>query len=175
MAKASDSTLSGNLEVSGGLRQFRNIAHGRTDVDSPFGQPSSTSNKSHVPQPPPVEPTVKVEIPKVEPLRVEKPAPAITREPRATPKRAVTEEGEGADALYTEKITLPLTLALRVRSEELARRINRHRSVKKHRVTSNGIIRVALESFLDDFSLPPGRPVNSEKELLEATRSRRKK
>jgi hypothetical protein len=172
MAKSNQpgGTLAENLEVTSGLQAFRSIATGPREVrDSPFGRPTPT-------------PTVAVAEIKTElkaPVQQVEPAPKAERKPKPRPHVAKQEEereGEEASAEENEeKITVPLSQELRDQSEELARVINRNRSVRKYRITRNSIIRVALQCFLEDFALPPGRPVNSEVELLEAARSRRKK
>lgn len=179
MVKGTDPTLSENTEVSSGLRQFRNIAHGRPEFDSPFGAPPKQIQKpTQVAQgTPPVElsmaPEPVVELPKREaPRPEEKTTPKISRE-RVKPK--TEQAGEASEEAFPEKVTVPLTLDMRLKAEELARVINRRRSVKDHHITRNSLIRVALQCFLDEFELPNGKPVNSEAELLEAARSRRKR
>lgn len=162
----SDSTLAQNVEVSGGLQQFRSVAQGsRERRDSPFGPPP----KSPIEEPAP-------EAPKLETVRREpRPPQREPQEPRNAPKKdeAVTEHSSVSP--FVENVTVPLSEALRDRSEELAKSINRGRSVRKHRITRNSIIRVALQCFLDDFTLTPNQSVNSEDELLEAARSKRRR
>lgn len=164
-------SLAANVEVTSGLQAFRSVATGPTVVrDSPFGRPAAA------PAPTVAKAEVVTEPPKV--AEVE-PAPQPVRKPTTRPK--VTEESDeqeeeerSADP-NENKITLPLTHALYDQSGDLARVINRKRTVRGNRITRNSVIRVALQCFLDDFSLSPGRPVNSEEELLEAARSRRKR
>ncbi|MBE7457159.1 MAG: hypothetical protein HS102_11080 [Planctomycetia bacterium] len=180
MVKGTDPTLSENTEVSSGLRQFRNIAQGRPEFDSPFGTPPKPIQKpTQVAQAtPPVElapaPEPVVELPKREAPRPERTTPKVSRE-RVRPKAEETQVGEASEDAFPEKVTVPLTLEMRLKAEELARLISRRRSVKDHHITRNSLIRVALQCFLDEFELPNGKPINSEAELLEAARSRRKR
>ena len=67
---------------------------------------------------------------------------------------------------------MPLSVALRDRSEELARTLNRNRKVRKERITRNSIIRVALEQFLDTFTPSADQVIECEADLLAATRSK---
>lgn len=173
MAKTNqpEGTLAANVEVTGGLQAFRSVATGPAVVrDSPFGRPTPA------PAPAIAKGEVGTELPKVAEIE---PASKPTRKPTSRPKVAKEPEVNKAEEVSAdaneEKITVPLSQELRDQSEELARGINRNRSVRKNRITRNSIIRVALQCFLEDFALPPGRPVNSEVELLEAARSRRKR
>lgn len=164
-------TLASNMEVTSGLQAFRSVASGPTAViDSPFGRPVAS------PAPTITRAEVVTEPQKV--AAIESP-PRPTRKTTSRPKVAkepeVSEGDEVSADANEEKITVPLSQELRDQSEELARVINRNRSVRKNRITRNSIIRVALQCFLEDFALPTGRPVNSEVELLEAARSRRRK
>jgi len=168
MARDSSSTLSQNLEVSSGLQQFRSAAQGSRDTrDNPFGPPPKPVAKEAPPA---------TETPRVETIRTEpRPSTKTPKEPRnARRSEETTDEGVSVTALG-ENVTVPLSEALRDRSEELARVINRGRTVKTkdNRITRNTVIRVALQCFLDDFSLASSETVNSEEELLKAARSRR--
>lgn len=164
MARASSpgSTLAQNLEVTGGLKQFRTVAQGSRELDSPFGPPS---------KPPAREVSPKIEPPAVEPIRAEqRVATKKPQEPRNARRNSEREGEEPTPSLLVENVTVPLSRALRDRSEELARLINRTRTIRKHRITRNSIIRVALQCFLDEFSPAAGEAVNSEEELLQAAR-----
>lgn len=160
------STLAENIEVTSGLQAFRSIAKSpHQALDSPFGRSRDSDD-------PPVPVVEIIETGACEPGPNRKPLPKT----RISPKK---DETTGEDApqlsLNEEKVTVPLSEALRDRAEELARLINRSRPVRKSRITRNSIIRVALQCFLDDFAVPAGRSVNSEEELLEAARLRRKR
>lgn len=163
-----EGSLSANIQVSGGLQQFRSVAQGggRDGRDSPFGAPL----KPVVTEPVPVVPA-----PQLEPVRV-RPQPVV-KAPKETKPQEAEERNEEVLPVSTfgENVTVPLSQALRDRSEELSRAINRNRSVRKHRITRNSIIRVALQCFLDEFEPDSNRPINSEDELLQAAKRRRKK
>ena len=165
---SSESTLSQNMEVSGGLQQFRSVAQGARDVrDGPFGPPPKPVAKEAPPA---------TETPKIETVRTEQRPPVKTpKEPRNARKNEETAAEEVSVSMFGENVTVPLSEALRDRSEELARTINRSRTVRKDRITRNSIIRVALQCFLEEFSLASGQAVNSEEELLKAAQSRRRR
>lgn len=166
---AQDEKLSETLDASGGLQQFRSVAQRpKTVRDDPFGRPPPTPVPA-APQPAPVSPTVEA------PLKDSRSAARPTTKPPEPPARdePAPDVAEGSE--FTENVTVPLSRALRDRSEELAKSLNRNRSIRKSRITRNSIIRVALECFLDDFSPESGQAVNSEDELLQAARSARRR
>lgn len=174
MAKSNQAggTLAANVEVTSGLQAFRSVATGpREVIDSPFGRPTPASKVAVA--------EVVTEPPKVQKVETVPMPPKPARKTSSKPKMSAEPEEREGDELSTdeheEKITVPLSQELRDQSEELARVINRNRSVRKNRITRNSIIRVALQCFLEDFATPPSRPLNSEVELLEAARSRRRK
>jgi len=155
--------LSSSLQAAGGLAGFRSVAERpRVTIDGPLGPP-----KERAPSPTPVASHPAVEARRNEPQ-------TVTQAPKPQPstiKRAESQSTEPNDsARFSDKVTLPLTTALRDRSEELAKRLNRSRTIRKSRITSNSIIRVALEVFLDSFAPSSSHPVNSEEDLLAAAR-----
>lgn len=169
---STESSLAADVQVSGGLQQFRTVAQGSREArDNPFGGPVKAAAPAPAREAPPA-----TEPPKVESIRPEpKPAASPPREPRIARQKVEAEPVELVAAVYAENVTVPLSEALRDRSEELAKVINRNRSVRKQRITRNSIIRVALQVLLDDFSHLSAQSLNSEEELLQAARSRRKR
>lgn len=171
-ATSSETSLSETLDAGGGLKQFRAVSERpQNRRDSPFGQPTPKERGPESEGPPA----------KSEP-RAPKPKKAAPVTTAAKPKPAPREAEPDPEptpgtvqALYTENVTLPLSTELRDRSEELAKALNRSRSVKKLRLTRNSVIRVALQCFLDEFEPPTDGSVNSEEELLEAFRQARPK
>lgn len=166
----SGDTLAENTEVTSGLRAFKSVANGPGEFrDSPFGRPAGLEVA------PPSTPLPDSQKPNTE--RAQKPGERIAREPKTTPrsKPPAAESEATTEGKFTEHVTVRLSPEMRQKSEELARVINRRRSVKGQPLTRNSLIRVALQCFLDEFMIPTGKPVNSEAELLEAVRSRRKK
>lgn len=163
-----EGSLAGNVQVSGGLKQFLGVAQGggREVRDSPFGAP---------PKPVVIEPVPVAPAPQLEPVRVR--AEPVAKAPKEIKPQETEERNEEVVSVssFDENVTVPLSQALRDRSEELSKTINRNRSVRKLRITRNSIIRVALQCFLDDFEPDSNRPINSEDELLQAAKRRRKK
>jgi len=172
MARATEQEekLAESLQARGGLSQFRSVSERpREKRDSPFGaapatispMPAKLVEEKPIVQKP--EPVV-VATPEVEPVRVAKPR---ARAPK--PVADVTPDPN------TENVTVPLSRSLRDRSEELARVLNRNRTIRKTRITRNTILRVALQCILDDLGDASEHSVNSEEELLELARSFRRK
>lgn len=167
MAKplADANTLKETLQKSGGLTQFRTVADAPRRIvrDSPFGQSTTT--------PEPVKPSAAPATNGVAHEMLPTPPPPTRPHSKKTPSRT-DEPGEAVADQFPEKLTVPLSLALSDRSGELAKCLNRSRTVRKERITRNSIIRVALHCFLDQFDLPAGQAVNSEQELLQLAQSR---
>jgi|SRR5579883_2536602 len=111
-----------------------------------------------------------------EPPPVERRAPAPPKRPSAAVRPAAKPvliepdppATERKTDLYTERVTVPLNAELRDRSEALARDIQRHRTQKGERITSNTVYRVAIRALLD--ILPPGSDlgINTENDLYDA-------
>lgn len=165
---AQEEKLSESIEASGGLQQFRTVSQRPKGIrDDPFGRPT------------PVEPATapvkqaKSPTPPV-PQKHAPPAPKAPTKPELTENENSQADRAEAD-LYPDKVTVPLSVALRDQSEDIARALNRSRSIRKTRITRNSVIRVALQCFLERFSPNPGHPVNSEDELLEVARSQFRK
>ena len=166
--------LSESLQASGGLGQFRAVAERTREVrDGPFGPPPERP-ASEPPKP----------IPKSAPALATAPTPKVEQRIPATPPskqpapaQALAESvaPDAEENLFTENVTVPLSRSLRDRSEELAKLLNRNRTIRKSRITRNTVIRVALESFLETFRPTSSESVNSEAELLKAALSARRK
>ena len=57
--------------------------------------------------------------------------------------------------------------------DALARELQRAKTSKDERITSNTVIRVAIRHFLDEFKLPKSEQPNTEEELLALAKRRR--
>ena len=68
------------------------------------------------------------------------------------------------------RVTLPITSDMRETFERMARELQRKRSQKNERITANTVMRVALEFFMNQFSVEKTDRVNTEEELLEAAK-----
>lgn len=169
-ATEQEEKLAESLQARGGLSQFRTVSERpREKRDNPFGaspanispKPAKLVEEKPIVQKP--EPVV-VATPDVEPAKVSK-----------TRTRATKSAAEDTLDPNTENVTVPLSRSLRDRSEELARVLNRNRTIRKTRITRNTILRVALQCILDDLGDASEHSVNSEEELLELARSFRRK
>lgn len=159
--------ISESLQAGGGFAKFRSVSERPKEFrDGPLGPPPER------PVQPTPTPTPIVNRPSIEARRSEpKPEvfPAKPQAQRAKPSEVESPSTSAPDS-FTEKVSLPLTRSLRDRSEQLARLLNRSRTIRKSRITSNSIIRVALETFLDSFAPPSSQSINSEEDLLKAVR-----
>jgi hypothetical protein len=88
-------------------------------------------------------------------------APVPIAEPNAVGREKKTE-------LYTEQVSVPLNAEIRDRAEALAKELQRRRTDKSERITTNTVIRVALRAMLDAFHLPEAAAINTESELYDA-------
>ncbi len=74
--------------------------------------------------------------------------------------------------IYTERITLQLSPEMRDQVDSLARELQRTKTSKDERITSNTVMRVAIRHFLDEFKLRKGEEPNGEEELLTLVKGR---
>lgn len=74
---------------------------------------------------------------------------------------------ENKTELYTERVTVPLDAELRDGAESLAKELNRRRTDKGERITTNTVMRVALRAMLDNFDCDAAATVNTEQDLEE--------
>ena len=68
-------------------------------------------------------------------------------------------------AKYTDPVTVPMTAEMRTQANLLAAELQRRRTDRRVRFTSNTIFRVAIETFFEHFELDSGDHVNTEDEL----------
>ena len=156
--------LSSSLQAGGGFGQFKAVSERPKEFrDGPFGPPKESAAQPQAPV---------AKHPAANIRRHELKSSTPTSKPQSPISRpSEVESPETAEASrFSEKVSLPLTLSLRERSEQFAKRLNRARTVRKTRITSNSVIRVALEVFLDSFNPPTSQAINSEEELLKAAR-----
>lgn len=106
--------------------------------------------------------------------RAERPArtPQVVSAPAAQDAAQITQEPRGAPVL-SDAPTVPMTAEMRSAATLLAAELQRRRTDKAERFTTNSIFRVAIERFLEDFKLQDGDHVNTERELLDLARTRK--
>lgn len=110
------------------------------------------------------------------PRPVELPTAPKTLPPHETPAERAPgppiEEPVVQSDRYTEEVHVPMTADMRTRVNLLAAELQRRRTEKRVRFTSNTVFRVAIETFLDRFELTDSDHVNSEEELLRLVEQR---
>ena len=102
----------------------------------------------------------------------------VTREPATSQKIGKQSTGPVADRpiklrkseLYTEPVTVPISLEMRDGGELVARQLQRRRTKKAERITANTFYRCCIRLGLEEFQVEALDVVNSEEELLELMR-----
>jgi hypothetical protein len=110
------------------------------------------------------------------PPRERKPVAPRAGEQIAAPVPAAVPEQSPAGRekkteLYPEQVSLMLNAEIRDRAEALAKELQRRRTQKTERITTNAVIRVAIRAMLEVFDLPEGAVLNTENELYQAVLS----
>ena len=165
-------------ELAKGLKGIGNFGGITTRVqrDNPFRD----SRQEQVEQPK----TIEVRLPSPEP-RVVKPAtpniapeePQPVRALPATPKprskvreeesRSRAEESARKADIFTERVTLQISPEIRDEIDALARDLQRAKTTKEERITSNSVMRVALEFLMKNYQFQRGDVANTEAELYD--------
>jgi hypothetical protein len=73
--------------------------------------------------------------------------------------------------LYSERVTLLMSSEMRDRIEALAKELQRRKTTKSERITSNTVMRVAINAFLETFELRDGEVANTEEEFERLVRN----
>lgn len=148
-------------ELAAGIRRVGGLAAVATSEgarrDSPFATPSVA----------PAEPILAAALaPSVPERRRAAPTPRAERD-RAieSPPRPLIADPVPDPARYTDPVTVPMTAEMRTQANLLAAELQRRRTDRRVRFTSNTIFRVAIENFFEHFELAPGDHVNTEDEL----------
>lgn len=72
--------------------------------------------------------------------------------------------------IYSERVTVQISPEMRDDVDSLARELQRLKTTKEERITSNSVMRVAIRYFLDGFEPQASEPVNSEEDPLAAAK-----
>jgi hypothetical protein len=183
MAKGqvSDKELATGLKTFGGFGALGE-ASARPRREDPFrdtrAEAAPQPPRIEVVKTPPAEPLAPPPLPEAsEPIKVREKRPAVSRLTRAERRPEPIPEPEPSAAekkseLYTERVTVPLDPELRDAAEALAKNLQRRRTDKGERITSNTVMRVALRILLDGFDAASAGVVNTEDELYEAVSAR---
>ncbi|MDC0358093.1 hypothetical protein OAO01_04690 [Oligoflexia bacterium] len=148
--QVTEDDLSSALDSVGGLGT---LGKPKTRRDSPFGQDQVT---------------VKEESPKTE-KTVEFKVKSALKEPikkEISPPKAQTPKERKQD-IYTERVNLFISPDMRDKIDTLAKQIQRQKTDKTERITSNTVMRAALNHLIKHFDLHATDIANSEKELAE--------
>jgi hypothetical protein len=101
--------------------------------------------------------------------RAETQTPQKTQKPKNT-KRIISPDERESDETsarhFTERVTLKMTSEMRDDLHYLATKLQRRKKSKEERITSNTVMRVAIQFLLDELKLKDTDLVNSEEELL---------
>jgi hypothetical protein len=196
--QVTDDELATGLKGFGSLSTLSGSA--RPVRDNPFRDTRTESAQPVVPVPPPEASPMETGPQRIEVLKIQESlpaegragmpasAPAFSPKPREgkppsarTPKlvtamasapkaAAVAEIRETKTDLYAERVTVPLSAELRDGAESVAKVLQRRRTEKGERITSNTVIRVALRVLLECFGDNPDEVANNEEELFELVR-----
>ncbi len=173
--RVSDEELEEGLASAGGLGGF--VSASKVRRDSPFGvehvravrrEPPAEPKHSNVKA---IEPAAKVEQ-EVKPPQAKRPVRAKP-EPKKLIEVAVPER-EALAGANSEKVSLPMPVELRDAISDLAKKLQRMRTEKTERITSNTVMRVAIQVFIERFDADKAPISNTEAELLEAVRTQLK-
>ena len=166
-----------------GIGNFGGIST-RVQRDNPFRD--SRQEKVEPPK------TIEVRLPSPEPQAAKPATPNIApEEPKSvralpvTPKpRSKVTEGEGKSRaeesarkadIFTERVTLQISPEMRDEIDALARDLQRAKTTKEERITSNTVMRVALQFLMKNYQFERGDVANTEAELFGLVAQRVKK
>jgi hypothetical protein len=160
-----------------GLGSFATLGTARPLRDSPFRDSRSESKVVEIPR---VQEVASIS----KPIETQPPK-AVARESSVKPKteikneeapkrvRGATKPSQAEEKqtlrkadLYTERVTLQMSAEMRDEIDSLARELQRAKTNKDERITSNTVMRVAIRYFLNEFKIPKGEGPNNEEELL---------
>lgn len=135
-----------------------------TRRDSPFAAPRTATEKPAL---------VAGGAPSSPERIVTAPTPGPTRDPGLQEvARPSVEAPAPTPNRYTDPVTVPMTADMRTQANLLAAELQRRRTDRTVRFTSNTVFRVALESFFEHFELSPGDRANTEDELRRLVQAR---
>lgn len=100
-------------------------------------------------------------------LKVEETVPEATTEPDAT---SVRKEDP-----YSERVTLPISPDMRDGLHLLASKLQRRKTDKSERITSNTLMRVAVRLLLEDLRPSESDAPNTEEELYSLVQAKLKR
>jgi hypothetical protein len=163
-----------------GIGNFGGIST-RVQRDNPFRD----SRQDHVEPPktievrlPPLEPQVaKSKAPNVlpdepKPVRALPATPKLRSKVREEESKSRAEESARKADIFTERVTLQISPEMRDEIDALARDLQRAKTTKEERITSNTVMRVALQFLMKNYQFARGDVANTETELYELVAQR---
>jgi hypothetical protein len=170
-----DADLAGGLK---GLAGFSALGGAKPQKDSPFRDSRAEPKTVEIRRPAekPTERSAKAEPSgKRAELRTKTEAgegkQTILKKAEAAPAKKQKATTRKAD-IYTERVTLQISPEMRDQVDFLARELQRTKTSKDERITSNTVIRVAIRHFVENFSVGKGESINGEEDLLSALKKR---
>lgn len=160
--RATEDELAAGIQRVGGLAAVATPEGARRD--SPFAAPSAA----------PAQPALAAAVaPSVRERRRAAPTPEAQRDQAVeSPPRLSNAVPVPESSKYTDPVTVPMTAEMRTQANLLAAELQRRRTDRRVRFTSNTVFRVAVETFFEHFELAPGDRVNTEDELRRLVHER---
>jgi hypothetical protein len=106
---------------------------------------------------------------------------AVSATPKLRPKvreeesKFRAEESARKADIFTERVTLQIRPEMRDEIDALARDLQRGKTTKEECITSNTVMRVALQFFMKNYQFQRGDVANTEAELYSLVAQRVKK
>lgn len=173
--QVSEKELEKGIKSLGGLTGLTGSSVRR---DSPFGSDFVKTVPAPVREPLTLEKVIDLEVkteerlPEAEPPSdvVDTPRTRLSKEERAPKRRLISSKEEGEkdteERIFTERITLQMKAEMRDDLHYLATKLQRRKTNKDERITSNTVMRAAIQFLLDELKLKESDVVNTEAELL---------
>jgi hypothetical protein len=113
----------------------------------------------------PATPNIAPEEP--QPVRALPATPKPRSKVREEESRSRAEESARKADIFTERVTLQISPEIRDEIDALARDLQRAKTTKEERITSNSVMRVALEFLMKNYQFQRGDVANTEAELYD--------
>jgi len=148
--------------VSEPLRPAPTVQEGRVVAETaPASQPVAPKVVER-------EVSLQVSEPVSSPVQVKNPVREVAPKPEEKQRRvSVTKAQE-----FDERVTLPMSFEMREACEALAKQLQKRRTEKNERITSNTVMRCFLEACIQSFELEEHEFANNEEALCELVLSK---
>jgi hypothetical protein len=166
--QVTDEELASGLRGMGGLSSLSPVKR-----DSPFRDSRTEAKTVDVRAQKSAEAQTQPRLagPRAEEAALPPTAASIPESRTAKPSRSEKRKAAQRKAdIYSDRVTLQISPEMRDEVDDLARRLQRSKAIKGERITSNSVMRVAIQLFIDQFQMNLGETPNSESELMELVR-----